>query len=75
LLRRGFVSRSGANLTSADLSFSTLTNANLTDAVVTGAFLGDTTSFGFTQAQLQSTASYQAKNLQGMGLWGNDLSG
>ena len=30
---------------------------------------------GFTEAQLASTASYQAKNLQGIGLGGNDLKG
>ena len=34
-----------------------------------------TTSRGFTQAQLASTASYQAKNLQGIGLWYNHLTG
>ena len=42
--------------------------------MVTGANFGNTTSRGFTQAQLASTASYQAKNLQGIGL-GNDLTG
>ena len=39
-----------------------------------GANLSDTTSRGFTQAQLASTASYQAKNLQGIGLRVNDLT-
>jgi uncharacterized protein YjbI with pentapeptide repeats len=43
--------------------------------VVTGASFGDTTSRGFTQAQLVSTASYQTKNLRGIGLGGNDLTG
>ena len=43
--------------------------------MVTGANFSDTTSRGFTQAQLASTASYQAKNLQGIGLGGNDLTG
>ncbi len=59
---------SGANLTNATLASSTLTNANLSGAVVTGASFDDTTSRGFTQAQLASTASYQAKNLQGIRL-------
>ena len=57
------------------LDSSTLTNANLTGAVVTGASFGETTSRGFTQAQLASTASYQTKNLQGIGLWCNNLTG
>jgi hypothetical protein len=43
--------------------------------VVTGANFGATTSRGFTQAQLASTASYQAKNLQRIGLYSNDLTG
>ena len=66
---------SGQNLTNAVSVFSTLTNANLTGAVVTGASFGETTSRGFTQAQLASTASYQTKNLQGIELWCNDLTG
>jgi uncharacterized protein YjbI with pentapeptide repeats len=66
---------SGQNLTNADLEGSTLTNVNLSGAVVTGASLGGTTSLGFTEAQLESTASYQEKNLQGIGLWNNDLNG
>ena len=63
------------NLTNALLERSTLTNADLTGALVTGACFYDTTSRGFTQAQLVSTASYQQKNLQGIGLGGNDLTG
>ena len=66
---------SGQNLTNADLCSSTLTNADLSGATVTGADFGDTTSRGFTKEQLYSTASYQAKNLQGIGLGDNDLSG
>ena len=66
---------SGANLTSADLSYSTLTQANLSGAVVTGASFSYTTSRGFTAAQLYSTQSYQAKNLSGIRLWRNDLTG
>ena len=64
-----------SNLTSAHLSDSTLTNADLTGAVVRGAFFSDTTSRGFTKEQLYSTASYQAKDLQGIGLGYNDLTG
>ena len=64
-----------ANLANADLSFSTLTNANLSGAVVTGACVDGATSRGFTKQQLYSTASYQEKNLRGIGLVSNDLSG
>ncbi len=66
---------SGANLTGADLSFSTLSAANLSGAVVGGANFGNSVSRGFTQAQLASTASYQAKGLQGVNLSGNDMGG
>jgi uncharacterized protein YjbI with pentapeptide repeats len=65
----------GANLSNANLDGSTLTNADLGGATVTGAEFGDTTSRGFTKEQLYSTASYQAKNLQGIGLGETDLSG
>ena len=57
-----------ANLSNAYLFGSTLTNADLGGATVTGANFGGTTSRGFTKEQLYSTASYQAKNLQGIGL-------
>ncbi len=63
------------NLTNAASWSSTLTNANLTGAVVTGADFYDTTWRGFTAAQLYSTQSYQAKDLSGIGLWDNDLTG
>ena len=42
---------------------------------MTGASFANTTSRGFTQAQLASTASYQTKNLQGIGLEYNNLTG
>ena len=64
----------GANLTGASLHSSTLTNANFTGAVVTGTSFGNTTSRGLTQAQLVSTASYQANDLQGIELVENDLT-
>ena len=43
--------------------------------MVTGAGFWRTTSRGFTQTQLASTASYQAKDLQGIDLMDNDLTG
>ena len=73
---------SGQNLSGASLQDATLTNANLTGAVVTGANLGrisgglaDDPGSGVTKEQLYSTASYQAKNLRGITLWGHDLTG
>ncbi len=51
------------------------TDANLTDAVVTGASFEETTSHGFTAAQLASTASYQTQDLRGINLSENNLSG
>ncbi|MEX2141784.1 MAG: pentapeptide repeat-containing protein [Pirellulales bacterium] len=75
----------GANLTNASLSQASLTNANLsgtnlTDAellgtMVTGASFDETTWRGFTKEQLYSTASYQQKNLRGIGLSNNNLTG
>ncbi len=74
-----------ATLTSADLSHTNLeganvdsarlTGADLTGAVVKGASFPETTSRGFTQEQLYSTASYRAKDLAGIHLALNDLSG
>ena len=49
-----------------------MTNATFTGATVTGANLEYTK---LTAAQLYSTASYQAKNLPGIGLGGNNLKG
>jgi uncharacterized protein YjbI with pentapeptide repeats len=66
---------SQANLTNAWLSSSTLAGADLTDAVVVGASFTGTTSRGFTKEQLYSTASYQNRDLAGIGLGGNDLTG
>ena len=76
----------GQNLSNAYLSFSTLTNANLTEsdltnanltgAVVTGASFVDTTSPRFHRgAALLDSPATQAKNLGGIGLGGNDLTG
>lgn len=66
---------SQANLMGADFFIATLTNANLTDAVVNWTSFWDTTSRGFTKEQLYSTASYKTKDLAGIFLWSNDLSG
>jgi uncharacterized protein YjbI with pentapeptide repeats len=76
----------GQKLTDANFHGATLTGANFTDAEVRGAsfatlpvrddvfsdvyFVG-----GITVAQLYSTASYQAHNLIGIQLSGNNLSG
>jgi uncharacterized protein YjbI with pentapeptide repeats len=65
----------GQNLSNARFSSATLTNANLTGALVNGTTFVDTTARGFTHGQLESTASYQAKDLQGINLERNDLSG
>ncbi|MFO0897978.1 MAG: pentapeptide repeat-containing protein [Pirellulales bacterium] len=65
----------GANLAGARLEAASLAAADLSGVVVKGASLADITSRGFTQDQLKSTASYQAKDLQGVRLWGNDMTG
>jgi uncharacterized protein YjbI with pentapeptide repeats len=73
---------SGTNLTGASLGGSTLSSANFAGAVVAGVHFG--TFHGgpvsilgseITLPQLYSTASYQQKNLQGIGLEGSDLTG
>ena len=66
---------SGQDLTDAVFFSATLTNVDFSGAAVVGASFGDTTAQGFTQPQLVSTASYQAKNLPGIGLSGNALNG
>jgi uncharacterized protein YjbI with pentapeptide repeats len=67
---------SQANLTNASFVGATMTGADLTGAEVRGAYFS---SYGFTAAQLYSTASYQAHDLSGIKLSGNfaslDLSG
>lgn len=57
------------------MSGSTLLGARFVGANVAGVSFFDTTTRGFTQAQLVSTASYQAKELRGIGLSSNDLTG
>ena len=66
----------GANLEGATFEFSRLTEANFTGANVRGAwFVGANSPRGLIEQQLYSTASYQEKNLQGIGLSRNDLTG
>ena len=64
-----------ANLQGASFYRTNLTNANLSDAIVTHANFVNATSHGFTDEQLYSTASYKAKDLQGIDLTVNDLAG
>jgi uncharacterized protein YjbI with pentapeptide repeats len=52
-----------------------LWNTDFSDAIVTGAGFGETTGGGFTKEKLYSTASYQAKDLRGIRLEQNDLTG
>jgi uncharacterized protein YjbI with pentapeptide repeats len=68
---------SGANLMNAELNFAALTGANLTGADVRGANFYRDSSYGtgITSAQLSSTASYHAHDLNGITLAGNDLTG
>jgi uncharacterized protein YjbI with pentapeptide repeats len=66
---------SGANLTGTEFTSATLAGADFEGAIVSGTNLQNTTSFGFTKEQLNSTASYRAKDLQGILLRRNDLSG
>jgi uncharacterized protein YjbI with pentapeptide repeats len=77
---------SGQNLTDADLSQSSLRGANLSSANLAGAKLNSSdivranlsgvTPHGFTKEQLYSTRSYAFdKNLEGVRLADNDLSG
>ena len=66
---------SGQNLTSASFVNTMLNDADFSGAHVQGANLSFSTHRGFTAAQLYSTASYQAGDLAGIGLHGNDLSG
>src|SRR5262245_23791851 len=73
---------SQANLANASFDFATLTDSNFTGAEVRGATFypryDDNTNMyvgGLTLTQLYSTASYQAHDLAGIGLYVSDLSG
>jgi uncharacterized protein YjbI with pentapeptide repeats len=65
----------GQNLTSADLVGATMTGTDLTDAVVQGADFNSATMSGFAKEQLYSTASWKAKDLRGIDLGWDQLSG
>jgi uncharacterized protein YjbI with pentapeptide repeats len=61
---------SGASLAGASLAFARLAGADFDGANVAGVFFAAPTEGGFTKEQLYSTASYQAKDLHGISLWG-----
>ncbi|MCY2955009.1 MAG: pentapeptide repeat-containing protein [Planctomycetota bacterium] len=63
------------NLTGADFREATLTNADFTDAQIAETRFDATTTKGFTSARLYSTASYKARDLHGVGLGSNNLTG
>jgi uncharacterized protein YjbI with pentapeptide repeats len=64
---------SNANLTGANLSVATLTGANLTGTIVHKANLSD--AIGLAFGQIASTADYQRKNLSGLYLNGDNMTG
>ncbi|NOY41781.1 MAG: pentapeptide repeat-containing protein [Planctomycetes bacterium] len=69
------VNLAGANLTGVSSYEAIWTNTDLTGTEVRGAsFARFMRGTGITTAQLYSTASYQAKDITGIGLSGNDLS-
>jgi uncharacterized protein YjbI with pentapeptide repeats len=81
-----FANFGGAKLDNADLSQTNLTHATFGDATLTGAnmtgaeirwasFLRVQYGTGISLAQLYSTASYQAHDLTGIGLFLNNLAG
>lgn len=65
----------GTNLTDVDLSRAKLTDVDFSDAVVVGTNFTDTTARGFTETQFYSTASSNTRDLRGVILASNDLSG
>ena len=74
---------SGQDLAGADFGGSMLTSANFAGAVVAGAHFDDgyagyydvRSGSGITLPQLYSTASYQQRDLRGIGLGVHDLTG
>jgi uncharacterized protein YjbI with pentapeptide repeats len=66
----------GSDLTDAALNIGTLDQADFSGTIITGAIFEHVTTRGFTFAQLQSTASYQAGDLSRITIgYGNDLAG
>ncbi|MCA9218460.1 MAG: pentapeptide repeat-containing protein, partial [Planctomycetales bacterium] len=67
---------SSLSLEGADFSRANLTNTDFSDANIKGTSFSNTTyGRGFTFAQLASTGSYKSKDLYGVSLEGNDLTG
>ena len=64
-----------ANLTDVRFEYTTLTDADFDDAIIVGANFFGATYYGFTQDQFKETASYASRNLVGVGLGYNDLTG
>lgn len=69
-----------ADLTQANLNYGgfsqvDLTGANFTDAKVRGTNFSGETSYGFTEAQLQSTYDYKSHCLSCIQLQANEMSG
>jgi uncharacterized protein YjbI with pentapeptide repeats len=65
----------GQDLTDAFLYEAQLDSTNLAGTVVVGTSFGNTTALGFSDQQLYSTQSYADKDLRGIGLEANDLTG
>jgi uncharacterized protein YjbI with pentapeptide repeats len=71
----------GGNFAGQNLAYANFTEASLTDADFTGAainganFTNIASGTGISLAQLYSTANYEAHNLSGISLAGNELSG
>lgn len=64
-----------SSLVQAKFIRSTLASASFASATVRGTDFTDTVSRGFTSAQLYSTASYQSRNLAGIILAVNNMTG
>src|SRR5687767_7245342 len=62
-----------ANLAGANFGNATLANADFTRAIVTDAYFAGVRDL--RKEQIYSTENYQAKNLRGIGLGKNDLTG
>ncbi|MAT70525.1 MAG: hypothetical protein CMJ58_13490 [Planctomycetaceae bacterium] len=65
----------GQDLTDASFRVSHVDQADFSGATIRGADFSSTTSRGLTPEQIYASASYQAGDLSGIGMWGNDLTG
>jgi len=66
----------GQNVSGADFQYTTLAGADFTNAVIAGAAFGPSvyqSHINLSKEQLYSTASYQAKDLSSLRLFGFDL--